>query len=228
MVPVVDLPDTVGPDVAPSGDELTDWIGELAEVRDTTRNAHALWLGAEALGRDAPELRGLQYPAQPGESWVGGYRGAAQAWTPPRSVRRAMVFEQIGANATTGRGIVLDTWVEEIPVPDDETTGLAVNINASDARPPQSWLLAVPPDPNVTEWHLGDLVSILTETLELARFRAADPPADLPHRQVLPLVYVPDGIEGTRPFSKIFSNVLASAAINPLTVAHVKAFGNGE
>jgi len=45
---------------------------------------------------------------------------------------------------------------------------------------------------------------------------------------VLPLVYVPDGIEGTRPFSKIFGSVLNSAVINPLTVAHVKAFGNAQ
>ena len=104
-VPVVDLPTTFGPDVAPDSDDLADWMGELAEVRDTTRNAHALWLASEALGRPAPQLRGLQYPKQtaqqPVESWVGGYSGATQPWTPPRSVRRAMVFERLGGDAAT-------------------------------------------------------------------------------------------------------------------------------
>lgn len=228
MAPIVDLPGGTGPDAAPTSDELTDWIGELGEVRATTRGAMALWLAAEALGGAAPELVGLQYPAQPGESWVGGYRGAPRPWTPPRSVRRAMVYERLGDAAATGRGLVLDSWAEEIPVPDDETTGLAVHINASDARPPQNWLLAVPPDPAVGEWRLGDLVAILTETLELARFRASEPPADLPQRQVLPLVYIPDGIEGTSSFSDIFSSVLNSAAISSLTVAHMKGFGDGE
>jgi hypothetical protein len=122
---------------------------------------------------------------------------------------------------------VFDGWAEEIPLAKDETTGLAVNINAADARPPQAWLLAVPPDPTAPNWRLGDIVASLTETLELARFRAAEPPADLPHRHLLPMIYVPDGISGTVPFSKIFSNVLQSEAITKLATAHGKVFGDG-
>jgi hypothetical protein len=226
IAPVVDLPDFSG-GPQPTSVELVDWLGELAEVRRGVRAAFAMWLGSEALAGRSPELVGVQYPVKPGESWVGGYAGSGQPWTPPISVRRALVLERVGPVATSGCGFVLDGWVEEIPLAKDESTGLAVNINAPDARPPQAWLLAVPPDPTAPNWRLGDIVASLTETLELARFRAAEPPADLPHRHLLPMIYVPDGISGTVPFSKIFSSVLQSEAITKLATAHGKVFGDG-
>jgi hypothetical protein len=229
IAPVVDLPDSSG-GPEPTSVELVDWLGELAEVRRGVRAAHAMWLGSEALAGRPPELVGVQYPVkagEPRESWVGGYAGPGQPWIPPISVRRALILERVGPVATSGCGFVFDGWAEEIPLAKDETTGLAVNINAADARPPQAWLLAVPPDPTAPNWRLGDIVASLTETLELARFRAAEPPADLPHRHLLPMIYVPDGISGTVPFSKIFSNVLQSEAITKLATAHGKVFGDG-
>lgn len=224
---IVDLPDDAEPVPPPDETELADWVGELAEVRATTRAVHGLWLAAEALGADGPRWQGMQFPRASGESWVGGHTGDRTPWSPPTSARRAVVADRVGGAGSAVHGLVLDSWVEEIPLPDDELTGLAMHINASDARPPQSWLLAVPADPSQPEWRLGDLVTMLKETLELARFRAAEPPSDLPHRQLLPLVYVPDGIEGTRPFREIFTSALSDVAISSLTLAHVKAFGDG-
>ncbi len=228
IAPLVDLPDELqGGKSATSDDELTDWIGELAAVRPGARALHSAWLGAEALNSNAPVLTAAQLPLKEGESWLGGWSGAKQDWTPPVSVRRAWVMHRIGPNGGTARGLVADSWLEEIPVTADETTGLAVNINASDARPPQSLLLAVPPNPAVTNWTLGDLVTILLETLELVRFRPAEPPGDLPSRHLLPGIYVPDGIAGTSTFSVLFANALTQFVTTDLINAHAKVFTDG-
>ena len=46
-----------------------------------------------------------------------------------------------------------------------------------DAAPPQSVLLAVPPDLAATSWTLWTLQQVLLETLDLARLRLVDPEA---------------------------------------------------
>ena len=67
----------------------------------------------------------------------------------------------------------LDEWVEVMPNP-KETTGLVFQYDQPDSAPPQSILLAVPPDPD-QPWNLWQLQQVLLETLDLARIRAVDP-----------------------------------------------------
>jgi hypothetical protein len=138
--------------------------------------------------------------------------------------------------------LVVESWVEQVPVgleieldrpgrtyvPEGEhvePTGVAVHYNAAGARPPQSILLAVPPDRSRAHWQLGDLLATLLETIELSRFRAVEPPADLPSRMVLPAIFVPEGIEGLSFMSTILETLGAGALV--AEVAHWRSFGNG-
>ncbi len=67
---------------------------------------------------------------------------------------------------------MVDEWLEVIPEP-DVATGLGFHHNAPVAAPPQSILLAVPPDGQAT-WSLAALEAILLETLDLAKARLVD------------------------------------------------------
>lgn len=70
-------------------------------------------------------------------------------------------------------GLKIDGWFETIP---DETinTSLAFHYDAPNTQPPQSLLLAVPPDRNKTCWEIDDLVQIISDTMELYKIRAVD------------------------------------------------------
>jgi hypothetical protein len=138
--------------------------------------------------------------------------------------------------------LVVESWVEQVPVGLEvelrerdskvtlegemlEPTGVALHHNAANARPPQSILLAVPPDRSQPNWHLGDLVATLLETIELSRMRAVEPPADLPSRTFLPAVFVPEGIDGLS-----FVNTLLEAlgaGLLSVEATHWRRFGNG-
>ncbi|KOT34850.1 hypothetical protein ADK41_25735 [Streptomyces caelestis] len=70
------------------------------------------------------------------------------------------------------RGIVVDEWTEVIPH-EHQTTGVALHIDAPDASPPQTVLLAVPPDASPT-WTPELLGATVEAALDLARLRAVD------------------------------------------------------
>jgi hypothetical protein len=215
----VTLPVDLPPDAAPGaglapGAELADWLGELSEVRPSVRAWWAASLATEAATGEPATLLASQFPRAEGEGWIGGWHGTApaQPWQPPTSARHALVAHALEPpTAGTIAGLVVASWVEHVPLGLDgivdnrhlpeagerfEPTGVAINVNAPDARPPQSILLAVPPDRTAPTWRLADLLATVLETLELTRFRVLEPPADLPSRSFLPAVFVPEGIEG--------------------------------
>ncbi len=70
-------------------------------------------------------------------------------------------------------GLLLDEWTEVIPA-DTETTGIAFQFDKPNAEPPQSILLATPPQ-FTGAWNWSDLVQTLHETLDMARLRAVEP-----------------------------------------------------
>ena len=69
-------------------------------------------------------------------------------------------------------GLLIDEWVEVVPNV-TETTGVTFQFDQPDAAPPQSILVAVPPD-TAQPWNLGMLSQVLMETIDLARLRAVD------------------------------------------------------
>jgi hypothetical protein len=70
-------------------------------------------------------------------------------------------------------GLLIDEWVETVPNK-TETTGIALQYDQPNAAPPQSILIAVPPELEMP-WTIGSLQQVLLETLDLARIRAVDP-----------------------------------------------------
>ncbi len=71
-------------------------------------------------------------------------------------------------------GLVCDEWAEFIP-DRFQTAAIAFHYDAPGARPPQSILLAVPPQQNQENWEFDDVLDVLHEAWDLARLRAVRP-----------------------------------------------------
>jgi hypothetical protein len=69
-------------------------------------------------------------------------------------------------------GFLIDEWVEVVPGT-TEITGLALQYDQPNAAPPQSILIAVPPELE-QPWTTFSLQQVLLETLDLGRIRAVD------------------------------------------------------
>jgi hypothetical protein len=84
-------------------------------------------------------------------------------------------------------GLLIDEWVEVVPSP-KETTGIALQYDQPNSAPPQTILIAVPPQID-SPWTVWSLQQVLLETLDLARIRAVDLDAlnDIGH--YLPALY---------------------------------------
>ena len=84
-------------------------------------------------------------------------------------------------------GLLIDEWVEVVPSA-TETTGIALQYDQPNAAPPQTILLAVPPQTD-TPWTVWSLQQVLLETLDLARIRAVDSDALDEVGHYLPALY---------------------------------------
>ena len=84
-------------------------------------------------------------------------------------------------------GLLIDEWVEVVPSA-NETTGIALQYDQPNAAPPQTILIAVPPELE-SPWTVWSLQQVLLETLDLARIRAVDPDALDEVGHYLPALY---------------------------------------
>jgi hypothetical protein len=84
-------------------------------------------------------------------------------------------------------GLFIDEWVEVVPGT-SEITGLALQYDQPSAVPPQTILLAVPPDLEAP-WTIWSLQQVLLETLDLARIRGVDPQVLAEVNHYLPASY---------------------------------------
>ena len=149
---------------------------DAAGVRDPlARLTDALTTG-RAIRGDAGELAAVdfaavQLPATTGDRWLGL---PLLPGTEPSSGRLSLLLHapDLGGTGTDLAGLFVDEWTETIPF-GDVATGLAFHHEAPVAAPPQSILLAVPPDAQTT-WSVAALEAILLETLDLARVRMVD------------------------------------------------------
>jgi hypothetical protein len=69
-----------------------------------------------------------------------------------------------------------------------ETTGISFQYDHPNAAPPQTILVAVPPEVDLP-WTVWSLQQVLLETLDLARIRAVDPDALDEVGHYLPALY---------------------------------------
>jgi hypothetical protein len=149
------------------------WFQRMARVRDGMSNLSAVLSYAEALNTgEKLKLKIAQLPYAEDDHWValplregknlpGGKLSIAVQSSASLDVRKPLA------------GVLIDEWVEVVPST-TETTGIALQYDQPNAAPPQTILLAVPPEMG-TPWTLWSLQQVLLETLDLARIRAVDP-----------------------------------------------------
>jgi hypothetical protein len=177
-----------GPHPLATESEIRGFLLDMASVRPQLDDYADLLVQADALGR-APRHRLIQLAAgdDPGAAaWIA--RPFEDRPTPVTPVTSLVVesAEDVDPDQPLA-GLVIDDWSEVVPVRVAHTstlvsrnggpatveplvtTGLALNANGPDARPPQAILLAVSPDGD--RWTTDRLVDTLEETMELARLR---------------------------------------------------------
>ena len=132
----------------------------------------------------------LQLPSVPGETWIGLPFADG---TLPKGPRTALVAELPGgvvpAATDVLAGFVVDEWVDVVSSP-TTVTGVALNADAPDARPPQAILLAVTPDGK--PWDLDRLRGVVDDTVRLAQERAVTLERVPLAPRLLPALYVDD------------------------------------
>jgi hypothetical protein len=108
-------------------------------------------------------------------------------------------------------GLVFDEWAEFIPDP-FQTAGISFHYDAPGARPPQSILLALPPNASQENWNFNQLLDVVHEAFDLAKIRAVRP-GDLSEgiRDLLPGNFLPQSYANAVPgvgFRKMTVNAL--------------------
>jgi len=78
------------------------------------------------------------------------------------------------AEDTALSALVCDDWPEFIPDP-YQTAAIAFHYDAPGARPPQTVLLALPPQAGQAAWSFEDAIDVVHEAFDLAKLRAVRP-----------------------------------------------------
>ncbi|HKU76826.1 MAG TPA: hypothetical protein VJR02_23145 [Pyrinomonadaceae bacterium] len=157
-----------------NGDPLVSfaWLRQMARVRESVGRFKTAFEYAEALKTGeklkltiaqlphVEDERWVALPLEAGKSLPGGKISIAVQSTTPVDVSQPLA------------GLLIDEWVEVVPGA-TEITGLALQYDQPNAAPPQSILIAVPPELE-QPWTTFSLQQVLLETLDLARVRAVD------------------------------------------------------
>jgi hypothetical protein len=163
------------------------WFQRMARVREGVGRLSDVLAYSEALGAGeklaltVAQLphgsadRWAALPLQGSQSLPGGRLSLVVQSTTPIDVAKPVA------------GLLVDEWVEIVPSA-TETTGIALQYDQPNAAPPQSILLAVPPELE-SPWTVWSLQQVLLETLDLARIRAVDPDALDEIGHYLPALY---------------------------------------
>jgi hypothetical protein len=153
---------------------VDEWMYGAARVRPKVKAWETATVLVEALRGPAhvPALLPVQFPYQPGGTWV------AMQFKPghrPDSDRLCYTAHYAAAfdKSAPQCGLLLDEWTEVIPAT-DRTTGITFNFDRPGNEPPQAILLVTPATGNGT-WQWDDLLGALNETLDLAKLRAVEP-----------------------------------------------------
>jgi hypothetical protein len=166
---------------------IDDWVGAIGRVRAPVGRLVTASTLAELLGGPAVTWVAGQDRIPDGDGWIAvgppgdglGGRTSACAAIPAgeKLVRGASVS-----------GLALDRWSERIPR-SDRITGVTFHFDAPNARAPQAWILAVPPDG--APWTLELVVRTLFEVGDWARLRTVQPEDLVSYGHVIPTAFVP-------------------------------------
>ncbi|HSB08703.1 MAG TPA: hypothetical protein VLM38_04290, partial [Blastocatellia bacterium] len=172
-----------------NGDPLASstWLQRMSRVRAGVSRLNASISYAEALNAgEKLKLNIAQLPFAADERWVG--LPLNEGKTLPGG--KLSIAVQSPATVDVSKslaGLLIDEWVEVVPSA-TETTGIALQYDRPNSAPPQTILIAVPPDLEA-QWTIWSLQQVLLETLDLARLRAVDPDALSEVGHYLPAMY---------------------------------------
>lgn len=168
------------------------WFLQMARVREGVARLDTVLSNAETIG--APEGVSLSVAQLPTAA-----NGEEERWVALPLVKEKPMLPggklSLVIQSTTDidldeelAGLLFDEWVEVVPNA-KETTGISFQYDQPNSAPPQTILIAVPPDVH-KEWTTESLQQVLLETLDLARLRAVDPDALDEVGQFLPALYL--------------------------------------
>jgi hypothetical protein len=170
------------------------WFQRVARVRDGAARLDASLRYAEVLGAgERLNLTVAQLPYGAGDRWVALPLKQGRPVSPARFSLVVQSVAKIDVRQPLA-GLLIDEWVEALPSA-SETTGVVFQYDQPNAAPPQSILLAVPPDLE-QPWNVWSLQQVLLETLDLARLRAVDPEALDEVGHYLPALYFAANVAG--------------------------------
>ncbi len=166
---------------------IDDWVGAIGRVRAPVGRLVTASMLAELLGGPAVTWVAGQDRIPDGDGWIAvgppgdglGGRTSACAAVP--------AGEKLVTGASVS-GLVLDRWSERIPR-SHRITGVTFHFDAPNARAPQAWILAVPPEG--APWTLELVVQTLFEVGDWARLRTVQPEDLVSYGHVIPTAFVP-------------------------------------
>lgn len=168
--------------------QVDDWLDAVSRVRADAGRLATLGMLSELMGCGGLRAQVGQDPLEPGEAWAAGH--------PPAGPGRLSVVAVSGpggppAAGQPACGLMVDQWSEAVPV-DRQITGVTLQYDAPSNRPPQAWLLAVPPDGET--WSLKLVTDTLLQTLEWTLLRAVGPEHLVDFGRAIPTTFVPGNI----------------------------------
>jgi hypothetical protein len=204
------------------------WLTHLSYVRTQLAGLEDMRMFGAALA--LPPLVGhvTQLPLVADDGWLGGTLPPNALNNPLRSRRlpkqattHLVIASHEGLNpAAALAGLVLDEFSEVIPA-ESQTTGVGLHYDAPNARPPQSLLLAVHPNPARADlpWSWPMIENMLTETLALAKLRTVELEQLAPTAidEYLPATYARDGMENMTPLHRISSEFFTRFGVDIAT-----------
>lgn len=153
---------------------VDDWLYTTARVSQKMHAVENLTFLAEALGTAPPLLEPVQFPYAADSPWMAlEFPPAAKTLLENELLLYTAHYSKPFNSAEAQCGLLLEEWTEVVPS-DTETTGITFQFDKPNAEPPQSILLATPPQ-FTGAWNWSDLVATLHETLDMARLRAVEP-----------------------------------------------------
>lgn len=170
------------------------WFLRMARVRDGVARLNAVLNYSEILTTgEKLKLSVAQLPFVTKDRWVGLPLKAGQTMPAGKLSMVVPSDAKINLNQQLA-GLLIDEWVEVVPSA-TEITGIALQYDQPNAAPPQTILLAVPPEIG-TPWTIRSLQQVLLETLDLARIRAVDSEALNEINHYLPATYFACNVNG--------------------------------
>lgn len=202
---------------------VRDGVGHLSSLLAARDAVHGTGKAKDFAIVQFPHVPEQIWAARP-EAWMNPPADAKDGKDPPeeleaylqqadrktqRDIHRAVPDLAIALHAFGGpaavskkdllAGLVCDDWPEFVP-DRYQTAAIGFHYDAPGARPPQSILLAMPPDLDQDAWTFEDVLDVINETFDLAKLRAVRP-CDLVGAlgAVLPASYLPQSYTDDEP-----------------------------